>query len=213
MRSPSRLALAVALPLLLGTWPAPVAAEGPGDGLYGRWDGDWSLHVGAGAGASWETSERQATLLGELRLRYVDAAGPVLSGRWGPDGGEHLFVGVELRPLFPALFLEGLSTGWEFVDLLIQSLGIEVGVAWLPLNGDTGAGLGVGLGMEAPLVLPSWWGDGVWLRFGTRYVRAQPSDRSGPQTELEGWTLYATIAVKAIFGHAVSTWEPRRYRR
>ena len=43
-------------------------------------------------------------VIGEARFLIADTAGLALSGRWGPDSGQHLFLGVDLRPLFPALF-------------------------------------------------------------------------------------------------------------
>lgn len=190
--------------LVLGVClPAGASAQhDDDDGLYGRFDGELALSVGVGGGLTEvEARGRGASVVGEVRLRYLDAAGVFLAGRWGPGVSEHLALGVELRPLFPALFFEDLWTGHEFWDLLIQSVGVELGVATLPLNEAWGYGLAAGGGLEIPVVLPSQWADGVWLRLGGRYVRGSTGDQGGPDTPHDEWTLYATLAIKTIFGH------------
>lgn len=188
-------------------------ADGPGDGLYGRFDGDLALTVGAGGGVRGRDGAARGTLVGELRLRIADGAGPFVSGEWSPEGPSQLVVGIELRPLFPSLFLLDRSTGYELLDLVLQSLGLELGAALTPLNRGVGVGFVVGGGIEIPFVLPSMWGDGVWLRLGARYLRATPRDQGGPEVAGSGYSVYGALLFKGLFGDAISEWEPARYRR
>lgn len=192
--------------------PASARADGPGDGLYGRWDQDFTLEVGLGGGVTFVDDREAASLMAELRLRIIDAAGPFLAARWGPDAGESLVVGVELRPLFPALFLMDLSTGRERLDLFVQSLGLEIGAAFF-LDGEVDAGLAIGMGLELPLVLPSQWAQGVWLRVAARRVFA-PRDylNLGDSVGRSEWTLYASLNLEWGANIGAGAWEPPRYR-
>jgi hypothetical protein len=187
--------------LLAALWPAGAArAAGPGDGVHGRYDHPFTLMVGAGGGVVTAGGEARGTFLGELRLRHLDAAGPFISGRYGPDAGGHLVAGIEIRPLFPLLFLKDMFTGREVVDLILQSFGVELGVAVAPLDGGVGAGFAVGLGVELPLVPPSAWAQGAWLRLAVRHVRAAASFQGGPDHLASEWTFGATLGVKLGLG-------------
>ena len=147
-----------------------------------------------------------------MRARIVDAAGPVVSVRWSRSDGAYLFLGGELRPLFPALFFLDRSRGYEMRDILLQSLSVELGAAVVPLAGDTGVGIGVGFGVEVPLLPPSRSPLGPWLRIATRYVSANPDYQSGPGADFSEWTLYATLSLRAQLDLGLSGWEPARYR-
>ncbi len=207
---PLLLTLALAATLLCP--PSAARAEGRGDGLYGRWDQDFTLEIGLGGGVTFADGAEGASMMAELRLRIIDAAGPFLAGRWGPNAGESLVVGVELRPLFPALFLMDASTGRERLDLFLQSLGLEIGAAFF-LDGSADAGLAIGVGLEVPLVLPSRWAQGVWLRLAARRVHAPRDyrnlDGASPRSE---WTLYATLNLEWGVNIGAGAWEPPRHR-
>ena len=107
--------------------------------------------------------------MGESRFLFADTAGVVLSGRWGPSSGQHLFLGVDLRPLFPALFFLYKQTWNEFADLLLQSIFFEIGPAFL-LDGRRSVGLGVGFGLAFPLAAPLTTVRRLWLRIAARHV-------------------------------------------
>lgn len=208
----ARLGVMVGAALVLATFCAPARAQRTGDGLYGRWDRGLTLALGAGAGATWLDGNADPNVIGEARFLVADAAGVALSGRWGPDSGQHLFVGVDLRPLFPALFFLYKQTWNEFGDLLLQSIFFEIGPAFL-LDGDRSVGLGVGFGFGLPLYRPLTTVRGLWLRIATRYVNADPSYRNTqPTTDRTRWTLYATFVVRLGFHSKLSRWEPPRYR-
>ena len=209
----ARLGVIVGSMLLLWSFGAPASAQRQGDGLYGRWDRGLTLSLGAGPGATWLNGKADPNVVGEARFLVADAAGVVLSGRWGPDSGQHLFLGVDLRPLFPALFFLYKQTWNEFADLLLQSIFLEIGPAFL-LDGNRSAALGVGFGFALPLYRPLTTVRGLWLRIATRYVNADPSYRNTqPTTDRTQWTLYATFVVRLGFKSKLSRWEPDRYRR
>lgn len=202
----------VAAIVLLASVAAPASAQRGGDGLYGRWDRGLTLALGAGGGATWLDRNADPNVLAEARFLVADAAGVTLSGRWGPDSGQHLFVGVDLRPLFPALFFLYMQTWNEFADLLLQSIFFEIGPAFL-LDGNRSVGLGVGFGFGLPLYRPLTTVKGLWLRIATRYVNADPAFRNTtPTTDRTQWTLYATFVVRLGFASKLSRWEPPRYR-
>ena len=121
----ARLGVIVGSILVLSSFAASSSAQRTGDGLYGRWDRGLTLALGAGAGATWRDRKADPNVVGEARFLVADVAGLALSGRWGPDSGQHLFVGVDLRPLFPALFFLYKQTWVEFVDLMLQSVFLD----------------------------------------------------------------------------------------
>jgi len=208
-----RARVITAVVVLLTSFAARASAERDGDGLYGRWDRGLTLAFGAGGGTTWLNGKADPNVLGEVRFLVADAAGVALSGRWGPDSGQHLFLGVDVRPLFPALFFLYKQTWNEFADLVLQSIFFEIGPAFL-LDGDRSVGLGVGFGFGLPLYRPLATLQGLWLRIATRYVNADPAFRNTqPTSDRSQWTLYATFVVRLGFASKLSRWEPPRYRR
>lgn len=208
----TRLRVIVGSILVLSTWSASASAQRGGDGLYGRWDRGLTLALGAGPGATWISSKADISIVGEARFLVADAAGLVLSGRWGPDSGQHLFLGVDLRPLFPALFFLYKQTWNEFADLMLQSIYFELGAAFL-LDGHQSTGLGVGFGFGIPIYRPLTTLRGLWFRIGTRYINANPSYRNTePNVDRSEWTLYLTFLVRLGFKANIGRWDPTRYR-
>lgn len=209
-----RAVLVLALGLAWGACAGEARAEGgPGDGVYGRYEAPFLLALGAGGGSTWVDGTAEASMVAELRLRHVAAAGPFVAGRWAPDGGSHVVLGVEVLPLFPMLFLENLFTGRERLDRTIQSLGLELGAALLPVGEEAGLGLAVGAGAEVPLVLPSQWAQGVWLRLAFRYVHAPARWQAGPAGDASEWTALATLVVQLPVGAGDVLVEAPRDRR
>jgi hypothetical protein len=191
--------------------PAAASADESEDGLYGRWDEDLVLAIGAGGGATFASGAADAVAVGDVRLRFLGAAGPVVSAAWAPDAQQHLFVGAELRPLFPALFLLDLSTNRQFVDLLLQSISVELGAAFL-LDGHGSTGFGVGLAIDVPLVYPTLFAHGLWLRLGARRVIASSSWESINGPGLSHWVAMATLVVAVGIDAGLVDLEPERYR-
>lgn len=194
--------------------PSSAEAEGRGDGLYARWDRGATLSLGAGAGASWieNVDKVQASVVGEARLLFISAAGPVVAGRWGPSAGQYLFTGIDVRPLFPALFLLYAVTWREFWDLFLQSISVELGAAFL-LDGERSVGFSYGFGLGLPLIRPKKALRTVWLRFGARHVNVEPSFLNTPSgLNRSEWTAYATLAFDFGVIKHLGNWEPPRHR-
>lgn len=191
---------------------ASASAQRRGDGLYGRWDRGLTLALGAGGGATWIDRAADPNVVGEARFLVADVAGLALAGRWGPDSGQHLFLGVDVRPLFPALFFLYKQTWKEIPDLILQSIFFEIGPAFL-LDGDRSVGLGVGFGFGVPLYRPLRTLRGLWLRICTRYVNADPSHRN-TEAAADGtrWTLYGAFVIRLGFRSNLSRWAPQQSR-
>lgn len=188
-----------------------------GDGVYRRFDHDLMLTFGVGGGIVLADEDEPALVL-DLRARVIDAGGLVLSYRHAPESKNQIFVGFELKPLWPALFLTSNSTGREWLDLFLQSIGVELGVAMMPIGDDdakTGYGLGIGVSLEVPLSLPSKTSGAFHraaLRLAARRVDATRSylgtDDGRDRSE---WSLLATLQI--VVGVGANTHaEPPRYR-
>jgi len=139
--------------------PALARAEDEEDGAYGRLDGDFMLHLGAGAalaaGGPALTLETGALYLSTAGayFRYADAL--------GSDGARvrrALASGLELRPLFLARYAKNNEAGPAHLDLFVDSLTFQVGAWW---DSDRRApdpglartpGLEIGLGLDVPIL-------------------------------------------------------------
>jgi hypothetical protein len=174
---PRRAAALVAIACALA--PAVAHAKAEGDGAYGRLDGDLGFVGGLGAGIIAASGRPLAE--GDLRLRYLDAAGIAASyeeadafGRASPGELRRAFLaGVELRPLFPVRFLKAQETGRRFSDLLLDSVSLDVGSFWAlrEASGVRRPGLYAGLAVEAPVTGSA---RGLWARFSAQIRWAAP---------------------------------------
>ena len=174
----------------------PASSQRNGDGLYGRWDRALTLDIGAGPAVSWIQQDTHVSVASEMRLLVADMGGIAVAGRWAPTDGQYLFVGVDLRPLFPALFFLYLSTWNAFSDLLIQSLYLEIGPTFL-LDGKHSVGLGVGFGLSVPLYRPLKTLRGIWLRLGARHVNVTPEYYNTPNSMNQSeWTVLTTLTIR-----------------
>lgn len=197
--------LALAAATLLAASPAAA------DSTHGRLEADLSLEIGLGGGVAFEGMSVLGAGTLELRARYLDMAGLVLGGELRPDGASRAFLGVDLRPLFLARFFLGGGTGTRYLDVLIDSVGIDLGVAVLPLDERVGVAFAVGFGVDVPLVFFSGGYDGISLRLAGRHVAALPTDRLGPTGGVNDWIAMAAIVVRGAFSTGLPAWEPRRY--
>ncbi len=168
--------------MLLGLAGTP-AARAEGDGVYGRLDSD--LRLAASLGVAWQAAQGRLNATGSLRLRYLYAVG-LFGGVDASTAALRPFGGVELRPLFPALLLTDAFSGSAWLDLTVQSLGLEAGLAAAPAA-PGGLAPFLGLSLESPLRPPSAPGPSVWLRLSARWWRAE----EGPPRS--GWRLGATL--------------------
>jgi len=224
-RSPLLRPLALLLTLLAsvtaaaGTASRASADNGVGDGLYGRLRHDFFLQLAVGGGvrlfpeASPDiNSDPSWALMVDVRARMTGVAG-IIVGTSTSRTHTTLFMGAEVRPLYPALVLQGIITGRARADLTIQSLYIELGVA-LRFVDTLRTSFGWGLGFEVPLVLPKHFSQGIWLRFGVRHLREARSARdlsvsSAPAEWLPHISLAMTLGVSE---GRFAGWEPPRTR-
>jgi len=209
VRAPAGLLLAlVGGASWVGATPLARADAPVGDGVYGRLDGGLVLSAGVTAGPAFDGGLSGAVGELDLRARYLDAAGVVLAPAYvGDPGAGRLFVGLEVRPFFPARFLLDLWTGHRWLDLVIDSLGVELGAVLGPWGTDL-AGAGVafawGGGVELPLVLFPGRADGVHLRIGFRRVRPRAGDQSGPRGErISDWTVLTGLVFRGTAGPGI----------
>jgi hypothetical protein len=174
---PTAAALAVVASGLLLSRPS--MAQGVVDSTYGRISGDVCLAAGAGAAIA----SRGARAEGELRVRYLEVVGAFASyedailSSASSDPRRVLSGGFELRPLFLYRWLRGLETQRGYVDLTIDSVGLELGAflsAPRTSPGDFRPGVQLGLGLEVPVQARA---TGLWvgLHGGVRWADQPPS--------------------------------------
>jgi hypothetical protein len=167
MRSASERALLAGIAATLALWARSASADGGTvDPSYGRVEGDVALVFGMGA----VFAPRGLRAVAEVRLRYLETAGlyatyedaNVLAS--APEPQRLLATGLEVRPLFLFRWLEGYEGKRPWVDLALDSIGLELGAL---LEQPTGAdfasrrGIEVGLGVELPLAARA---TGLWIR-------------------------------------------------
>ena len=163
------------------------------------------LSLGGGGAIALGSQESAGALVVEARARIIDTAGPLLSYRWSPRFGGHLFLGAEIRPLWPALFLLDLSTHNEWFDLFLQSIGLEIGAVFLPLGQPQKTDLerhvafGVGVAASLPLLLPTRTSGslrGVFLRLSARHINSSSRFRKLPiRDSTREWMVFATLEI------------------
>jgi hypothetical protein len=157
-----RTAAAIALALALVSRAA--YADGGGESTYGRLEGDVSWSAGAGA----VVAPRGVRAVGDLRLRYLDTVGLFASYEdsivddSGVEPQRVVAGGLELRPFFLYRWLRGYETRRGYVDLTLDSLGLELGAFVASEHGsDFGdSGIELGLGLEVPIERSA---AGLWI--------------------------------------------------
>ncbi len=212
-----RAALALLVGVLCSTASLAAAQGHAGDGAYGRLDGDLVLDFAAGGGTGFTDDAAggvrvEGAVTADVRARYLDSAGIHAGFEWRPEGASRVLLGVDLRPLFLPRFFLGLVTGDRFWDLLIDSIGLDLGVAIAPLDETVGVALEVGFGLDVPLV---FFGDGVEmlaLRLHGRHVAALATDRFGPDGGIHDWLAGAALVLRAHTRLGAAGWERRRYQ-
>jgi len=141
--------------------------------VYGRLDGDVTLVTGVTGGIVARQSRR--FIGGDFRLRYLDAAGIAISYEEAdafarttePGRVRRTFLaGIELRPLFPIRFLKNMQSGKHFLDLVLDSIGIDLATTLPVLQGSAvrRPGLALGLAFEVPIGTNA---SGLWARFSS----------------------------------------------
>ncbi len=166
MRSGSELVGLSGVAMALVTIAAnALADERAIDPSYGRINGDIEVVGGVGG----VVAPRGLRAEAEARLRYLDSAGifatiedaGVLGSRSEPR--TVMVAGLELRPLFLFRWLKGHETRRPWLDLAVDSIGLDLGAMFEQPSGQGfGArrGLEFGLGIELPLLTRA---SGPWM--------------------------------------------------
>jgi hypothetical protein len=165
-----------AVELLVAAGVLAHAADGRAagsDATYGRVGGDVTLVAGVGVVAADGGPRGEA----ELRARYLQTAGLFASYEDAPLLGSSaeprrvFAAGLEVRPLFLFRWLDGHQTSNAWFDLVVDSLGLELGATFEQPSGASFAsrpGAQVGLGVEVP-VLATATGPWIGLHGGIRW--------------------------------------------
>jgi hypothetical protein len=192
-------AMIVALSALSALSARSASADETTEGFHHRWDrGDLYLELGAGGGVAIpEDGSARGLVAIEARARVIDMAGPVLAYRAAPNTSleNALILGVEVRPFFPALVLTGASSGSAWLDLFVESIGVELGAAFA-LDGRVRPAFVAGTSIEAPLYFPELSSTRLSLRLAARHVDGRRSFRNGdPDVVRSAWDALATLCV------------------
>jgi hypothetical protein len=181
-----------------------LAEEGTGDGVYRRLEGDLTLSGGISGGLALGNDQ---TLAVDLRARYLDSIGVAVIPEWSVKKSESaVALALEVRPLFLARFLSNAYSGRAWVDLIVDSIGVEIG-SWLgPCNRHFGAALLLGGGIEFPLSRRA--DSGLGLRLASRYLRAAASDRAAPSGGASELSFIAALIYRTTVGLGLASWEP-----
>jgi len=170
--------------LILGLAYGPIDAHAAAtDGAYGRFDGDIDLRLGAGAayasgGPSLAVTAAALYLnTAGIYMQYADALGGQL-----PLIQRSIAVGVRLEPLFLGRYAQNLEQGPAHADLLLDSIGIDLGAFWeAPRDRSltTPPGFELGLGFALPIL----------ARAGGPFIGARGALRWRP-TDLDRTSTY-----------------------
>jgi hypothetical protein len=144
----------------------PAKTKGSGDGVYGRFNGDFSYRLSLGAEFDLGTDTVRLLTLAELvtyqTLGLYGSFGEALS----PNDPEtrHVSFGLSLTPLFLWRWSRARETGYSVWDLTLDSFGLAGGLRLTqPQGGSFANDLGLELGavLGAPLLARA---NGPWLR-------------------------------------------------
>ena len=196
-----RVAAILACACLLVTARAE-ATENGDDGLYGRLRGDLVLSVEGALLAQWNEGSAQPAMTTALRARYLDMIGLALGYDARLAGGRYdaAWSAVELRPLLLARFAQDWEHGPRWLDLLVDSIGLELGLALLRPGDTPGGGLGLAMVLGTGFELPLVWsrGSGLLLRVQGRWFPSRQGDVQGPGAGGAGFELGAGLVLRTI---------------
>lgn len=178
---------AILVVIVLGAVSSRAHAQ-DGDGLYGRFDQDVWMSVSGLAGIEPSVTSNAVSIVPEFRARYLDSAG-IFLGASHNQASTRFFGGVDLRPIFLGRFLTGRVIGRSFFDLLVDSIGLDLGVSTLDVGGQTRGALLVGTGIDIPVL----WSSELRLsiRLGLRYLHANTQADTPNELSLLGGLTFS----------------------
>lgn len=167
-------------PLRARAQPRAEPAAPSDDGVYGRLRRDTVLSLEAGAGVAFVAGEVRPAVAGALRARALDTIGPFVAYQFVPGASRQdaLGLGLDLRVLTLARIFSNLERGPRTLDLWLDSIGLELGAAWIRPGAPWGSGSGVGWWLGGGMELPVYWssGDAFCLRLQARWVHSSITD-------------------------------------
>ena len=152
---PLKLALRLGVALLGALGIVGEARASDSDGAYGRFDGDVTLAGGLGV----SLAKHEVGGAFGARALFLSTAGPWLAYADGfeQDGAKTLrsaAFGVSVAPLFPGRYASNLEQGPAFLDLMLDSVAIDLG-AFFSESPKAGwahdPGLDLGVSLSVPL--------------------------------------------------------------
>jgi hypothetical protein len=175
--------LASAVALVVAPGVAVAQRGGDTGGVYGRLDGDLVLSAEVmGLAADTSTGLAGAASVA-LRARYMEMTGAALGYDRAVSQSRHdaLWLAVDFRPAWLARLTNDMERGPRWLDLALDSIGVEIGGAWLRPGEAVRAGGGFGFVLGGGVELPIVWsrGDGVMLRLAARWITSRAWDAQG----------------------------------
>lgn len=158
----------------------PGAGKGPGDGVYGRFNGDVSVRGGAGVEIDSGSNSGRLLLTSDLMVYQLLGLGLNYRESLSNDDpyARILSAGLNLSPLFLFRFNQSSEWGYAYPDLIFDSLGLFLGPHFSQSRGGTFSDT---IGLEAAGILGVpllGQANGPWLR-GRAGVLTRRSDVSG----------------------------------
>lgn len=146
------------------------------DGVYGRLRGDTALSIEAGGGVGFVPDGVRPNIEVTARARYLDMTGIFLAYDNAPGASrfDALSGGFDLRPLMFARIFSDWEHGPRFLDLMLDSIGVDFGIAWVRPGEVWNAGSGLSFLFGGGVDLPLAWsnGTGLALRVSARWIHA-----------------------------------------
>ena len=176
-----RLFTIAATSLLVTAIPSAALAA-PDDGVYGRFDSPWSASVATGVG---DASSHVFFHL-ELNGHYLQTAGAYLYAEPTTERFSgaipQMGAGISARPLFLPRFFKNWEQGPAWLDLLIDSFELRVGMEYSslrrainPLQPSFVLGVAVGTPLQSN-------GNGFWFR--ATLMARWPHDSARPNSPI-----------------------------
>jgi hypothetical protein len=162
------------------------------DGVYGRFDGD--LELSLGAGAQYRAGFVQPGM--RLSAHYFSMAGlyfvyaDPLSDAEGRGQRHFVAAGVDIKPAFVPRWSLDLGSGTDWLDLLLDSISIGLGAYFIaPGSEQSARGFETSLGFGVPLVVEA---SGPWLnlRGGLLFADDARQNTLGTAMLTLSWTAY-----------------------
>ncbi len=190
----------------VSTFARDALAQRPSvDGVYGRLGGDTVFSIEAGGSIGVHTDGARGGFSVLARARALDMAGLYVGYEraFGATRHDAIVLGVDFRPLMLARIFQDWERGPQWFDLFIDSIGFDLGGAWMRPGDAWRAGSGFawqfGGGVEFPLV----WSraSGMMLRFATRWTHAADWDAQAPGVGVaspEAVTFSLSIVVRGL---------------